>query len=486
MAQNFSLKGSLNQSLSQRLAMTPSLLQKIQLLTLSRLELSELLSEELIENPVLEESPDENPSDDMLPENSSEMLELKADGKAEAGKEAKSDDNDFDYEYFFDGYLDSGFRHREYETSDKPSFEAFLVRPPSMYDHLEWLLNMSEIGEELKAIAQSIIGNLDSDGYLTATLYEIVQMTSSPMELVEEALRVVQGLEPGIAARNLQECLILQLRARGIENPVAEALIEKYLPQIQAHKYKEIARELRCDLAEISAALEQIRQLSPKPGQKFNPEEPRYIHPDVSIVKDENGGYEIVLNEDGLPKLRLNASYREMLKENGLNRDAKNFIKEKVRAAIDLLKSVDQRKQTIYRVCSCVVQRQREFLESGITALRPMLIKDVADELGVHSSTISRVVTNKYVYTPQGVMELRSFFTVGVESSEGDSLSISHVKHKIKEIIGREDPKKPLSDHRISETLNREGVQITRRTVAKYRDQLNISGSRERKMTVSL
>lgn len=464
--------------------MTPSLLQKIELLTLSRLELSELLNEELIENPVLEESSDEGPAEELLPENTAETMELKADSTSEAGKEESaedSDNKDFDYEYFFDEYLDTGFRNREFEVSDKPSFEMFLVRPLSMYDHLEWMLNLSDASERIKEIGQCIIGNLDEDGYLTATLEEIAEMNSAQLAEVEQALELVQSLEPGIACRNLQECLTLQLRAAGCANSLAETLIERFLPQIQAHKYKEIAKELHCDLEQIAAALEEIRRLSPKPGQKFNPQSPQYIQPDVSICKNEDD-YEIVMNEDGLPKLRLNASYRELLKENGVEKETKNFIKEKVRAAIELLKSVDQRKQTIYRVCSCIVNRQREFLESGITALKPMLIKDVADELGVHSSTISRVVTNKYVHTPQGVMELRSFFTVGVESSDGDSLSIVHVKHKIKEIIEKEDHKKPLSDHKISQLLNQQGIQITRRTVAKYRDQLHISGSRERKM----
>ncbi|MGH9341510.1 MAG: RNA polymerase factor sigma-54 [Acidobacteriota bacterium] len=469
MVKRTNLKTTLNVHMSQRLAMTPSLLQKIELLALSRIELSELITQELTENPVLEEAAETENTD----------------GNQEKEKEKKEDSEyeDFDYEYFFGEYLNSGYQRREWESNDdKPSFEMFLANPSSLADHVNWQLSLCEISRELYQIAYFIVGNIDQDGYLTSSVEEMAENLGLPLEQVEEALTLVQTLDPlGVGARDLRECLLLQLRAAGWENTLVENLVRDCLPQIQAKKFKEIARQLDCDLEAVSEALDEIRHFSPRPGQKYSSDEPVYIQPDVYISK-VGDDYQIVMNDDGLPKLRLNRSYRQLLKENEVSKDTKSFIKERFRSAMELLKSIDQREQTIYRVCDAIIKRQSNFLDRGLIHLKPMLIKDLAEELGVHSSTISRVVANKYAHTPQGIMELRKFFTVGVENSDGENISIVYVKQKIKDIIEDENPQKPLSDQKICKFLNRDGIQITRRTVAKYRDQMNIAGSRERKM----
>ncbi len=458
--------------------MTPSLLQKIELLTLSRLELSELLNQELAENPVLEEV--QESSDFEAPEKPIEQQ------KAE--QEQGDTYEDFDYEYFFDEYLGSSYsssNNRERESDDdRPSFDLFLASPSTLSDHLNWQLNLSDVSPAIRPIADFIIGNINADGYLTVPVDEIAASLSVPLPQVEHALSLVQSLDPtGVGARDLQECLLIQIRAADLGGSLAEKLVQSYLPFIQQKKFKEISKELGCEYEDISKALETIRHFSPKPGQKYSSEKPVYVQPDVYIYKVDDE-YQIGLNDDGLPRLKLNRAYREMLKEQNVSKDTKSFIKERFRSALELLKSVDQRQQTIFRVCQCIVNRQRDFLDRGLMYLKPMLIKDVAEELGVHSSTISRVVANKYAHTPQGVIELRKFFTVGVESSDGENLSIVHVKERIKRIIGNENSSKPLSDQKIARILNQEGIQITRRTVAKYRDQMHVPGSRERKMTV--
>ncbi len=469
MARRVQLRPTLSVGLSQRLAMTPSLLQKIELLTLSRLELSEMLQQELTENPVLEEQAPELEA----PDKEADKAEEKA---------ADQPDDDFDYDYFFGEYLNSTPRNQEWEADDdRPSFDLFLAASSSLIDHLNWQINLSEIDEEIHDIAYFIVGNIDEDGYLTMSAEEIAEEIDESLEKVEEALQLIQSLDPvGVGARDLKECLLLQIRAAGLESPLVKELVQDYLEMAQAKKYKEMARLLDCEVEEVTEALEMLRRFSPRPGQKYSNQRPQYIQPDVHIAK-VNGKYQISMNDDGMPKLSLNRAYRRLLKDASASKETKSFIKEKVRSALELLKSVDQREQTIYRVCKAIVRRQEGFLDKGLMSLKPMLIKDVAEELGVHSSTISRVVANKYAFTPQGIIELRRFFTVGIESSYGDNISIVQVKENIRKLIESEPSKKPYSDQQITEFLNRDGIQITRRTVAKYRDQMNIPGSRERK-----
>ncbi len=467
--------------LTQRLALTPSLLQKIELLTLSKLELEELLNQALVDNPLLEDYAEIEMQE--APEQTAEIaagIEPRQEEKKERQKDRQ---DDMDFQAFFNDYLDVGFETRELEEVERPSFETFLVKPSSLSDHLRWQLGVSDASERIKEIAEHIIGNLDEGGYLLVPLEELCALASCSIEEAEEALKLVQGLDPlGVAARDLKECLLIQLRAKGGAGSLAEKIISDCLPLVQSHKYKDVAAKLGATMGEVKAAMETIKSLIPKPGERYNPSKTQYVQPEVFVSKvgDE---YVIALNEDGLPLLRLNPQYREMLRSNSLSPEAKEYFKEKMRAAVDLLRSVHQRRQTIYRVCECIVKRQRDFLENGMQSLRPMLIKDVARELELHPSTISRVVTNKYIHTPQGVMELRKFFTSGVEKSDGQKLSIVQLKHKIKQIIENEDRNSPLSDEEIAKRLAEEGILINRRTVAKYREQMGIAGSRERKMT---
>jgi RNA polymerase sigma-54 factor len=474
------LRQSLDLRLSQRLALTPSLLQKIELLQLNKLELQEMLNQELMENPILEEVLDqEPPSETVLGDRSGEDLPSLETAEAQKGKDSFEE---IDFRYFFDEYLDTGYKNREVEDPEKPTFEAFLTRPPSLEEHLNWQLGLLDVKPAIAEIAKQIIGNLNEDGYLIITLEELSQVVQCTMEEAVEALDVVQAMDPiGVGARDLRECLLRQLHSLDLKESLACKIVLDCLPLLESHKFKEIAALTGSSFEEVLRAVDSIKHLIPKPGQKFSNQKATYVQPEVAIAKVDDE-FVILLNDEGMPQLRLNASYKELLKSNGITGETKTFLREKFRSAVDLLRSVNQRKQTIYKVCVCIVNRQKEFLEHGPSQLRPMLIKDVASELGVHSSTISRVVTNKYVDTPQGVMELRKFFTMGVENPDGEELSIVQVKLKIKKMIEGENKSKPYSDNQLGQLLRRDNIFITRRTVAKYREQMQVPGSRERKI----
>lgn len=488
------LKAIPHLALGQRLALTPSLLQKIELLTLSKLELEELINQELINNPLLEDYAEierqEAPAMEAQATDDGRAAEESA-NKVEPGaapdRPALELDENVDLQKFFNNYLDGGFDARiEHEDNDKPTFEMFLAQSSSLSDHLTEQLGLAEAPDKIKGIAEQIIGNLDQNGYLLITQEELCQLTNCIMEEAEEALKLVQSFDPtGVAARDLRECLLIQLWAQGEEGTLAEKLVDECLPLIEARKFKEIGAKLSCKFEDIKEALEVIKHLIPRPGLKYNTQSTQYVQPEVYVTKVDNE-YVIQLNDEGMPMLRLNPTYREMLKRNTVTGEEKTFLRDKFRLAVDLIRSVNQRRQTIYRVCECIVRRQGEFLEKGMQHLRPMLIKDVAEELGVHPSTISRVVTNKYIHTPQGVHELRKFFTSGIERSDGEKLSIVQVKHRLKQIIENEDRENPYADEEIVKILERESLTINRRTIAKYREQMGIAGSRERKVAYTL
>jgi RNA polymerase sigma-54 factor len=474
------LRQTLDLRLSQRLALTPSLLQKIELLQLNKLELQEMLNQELVENPILEEvleqeTPSEPTIDERAAEESAVLETPRSDGE-------KDSFDEIDFRYFFDEYLDTGYKNREVEDSEKPSFEAFYSRPPSLEEHLNWQLGLSDVPPRIAEVAGQIIGNLNEDGYLLIGLEELCQIANCTMEEAVQALEVVQAMDPvGVGARDLRECLSLQLQSLDLKESLAYKIVQDHLPLLESHRFKEIAGHTGSSFEEVLHAVDYIKHLIPKPGQKYNNQRVTFVQPEVTISKVDNE-FIIILNDEGMPQLRLNANYKDLLRSNGVSGETKAFLREKFRSAVDLLRSVNQRKQTIYKVCVCIVNRQKDFLESGLTHLHPMLIKDVANELGVHSSTISRVVTNKYVDTPQGVMELRKFFTMGVENPDGEELSIVQVKLKIKKMIEGENKSKPYSDNQLGQLLRRDNIFITRRTVAKYREQMQIPGSRERKI----
>ena len=467
-------KLGLSQRLSQRLILTPSLQQAIKLLPLTTLELAEVLEQEVMENPLLEEVP------------AQEGLTGEETANLEAKEKADKDDplKDIDEEKFFEDYLEDGRERRSHgsEIPEMPPLENTLSETPDLYDHLTWQLHMSVSDELLLEIGDAIIQNVDEDGMLRASVAEISNMGPYPLEEVEKALAIVQGLDPaGVAARDLTECLRLQLQRLGLEGSPPDIMVRDFLKQLQSHQYAEIGRQMGLTLDEISHHLEIIRHLDPKPGVKYNPNRSTYVIPDVFVVK-EGDEYRIVLNDDGLPKLRISPTYKRMLevKEPG-SEETRNYVREKLRSALWLLKSVDQRQRTIYKVSESIVRHQRGFLDNGIDHLRPLVLRDVATDIGMHESTVSRVVANKYVHTPRGVYELRFFFHSGITSTMGEAVSSVTIKDRIRKMIDGEQGSHPLSDSRIAEILAREGLPLARRTVAKYREELRIPPSNLRK-----
>ena len=464
-------KLGLSTRLSQRLILTPSLQQAIKLLPLTTLELAEVLEQEVMENPLLEEVPQEQPSAEEI-----------------AQEEAKAERDDIlkeiDVEKFFEDYLDDGDhrRTRSAEVPELPPIENTLTEQPDLYDHLMWQLHMSVSDEFTLEIGDTIIQNLDADGLMRASVDEIANLGPYPMEEVEKTLAIVQCLDPaGVAARDLNECLRLQLKNLGLEGSPTDVMIRDYMKQLQSHQYPEIGRQMGLTPDEVSHHLEIIKRLDPKPGLKYSPDRSTYVIPDVFVVK-EGDDYKIVLNDDGLPKLRISPTYRRMLdvKDVG-SEETRNYVKEKLRSALWLLKSVDQRQRTIYKVSESIIRHQRGFLDNGIAHLRPLVLRDVATDIGMHESTVSRVVANKYMHTPRGVFELRFFFHSGITSNMGEAISSVTIKDKIRKMIEAEDPYRPLSDSRIAELLGTDGLPLARRTVAKYREELRIPPSNLRK-----
>ncbi len=468
---------------AQKQILTPSLVQMVSVLVLNRLELREMINQEIMANPVLEELPESVPSI----EEDTQKTEGEKPVEPGTAQELRAKDNhdsfdEVDFGSFFQDYLDPGYKSPAAEIVEKPSFENFLSQPVSLADHLTWQLDLSPCSETVRQAGTSIIGNLNEDGYLTATLEEIAQSGSHRPEDASEALAIVQEFDPlGIAARDLRECLLIQIRTLAPESPLAAQIISDHLKQLQNKQYREIARALDRPVKAVERAVEIIRRLDPRPGQRYNAAQPRLIEPDMAIVKTGEG-YQVIMNEDGLPQLRLSHHYRRLLREDGTTREVRNYVKERFTSAIQLIKNIEQRKQTIVRVCEAIIRRQRDFLESGIEALRPMMIKEVAEEVGVHPSTVSRAVANKYVHTPQGVHELRFFFTEAVQGPSGGATSLVNLKRLVKKMIGEEDPGRPLTDEQITQRLREMGYSVTRRTVAKYREDLRIPSTHQRKV----
>lgn len=483
------LEQKLNVKLAQKQILTPGLVQMVSVLALNKLELSEMISQQLMENPVLEEEQETVP----LAEDVTKPPEREAEPADKAVMEATSQDNhesadpfnEIDYGSFFDDYLDPGYRTQmPVEQIEKPSFENFLSKPVTLYDHLQWQLNLSMAQQNVAEAAYSIIGNLNEDGYLTATLEEIIATCGHTLPEVTEALQLVQTFDPaGVGARNLAECLLIQMKYLGEENSVAAQIVQKHLHQLQNQQYPEIARALGRPLNLILAQVKVIKTLDPRPGQKYNKIDNRVVEPDVFIVKVDDV-YNVVLNEDEIPQLRLNPTYRRMIEQNGSSREVRDYVKERYSSALQFIKNLEQRKHTIIRVCEAIVRRQTGFLDHGLDSLRPMMIKDVAEEVGVHPSTVSRSVANKYAHTPQGVFELRYFFSEAVQGPAGSEIPLLIAKRKVKKLIDDENPAHPLTDEQITKLLNEEGIMVTRRTVAKYREDLKIPSTHQRRVKV--
>jgi RNA polymerase sigma-54 factor len=474
----------LNLKVAQKQILTPGLVQMVSVLALNKLELREMINQEMIANPVLEEVPEDVPSLEEVAQ------KTEAEKPPEAPQEHVTTHNgdrqdsfeEIDFGSFFDDYLDPGYKSPAAEVIEKPSFENFLSQPTSLSDHLEWQLSLSLCSEEVREAGHSIIGNLNEDGYLPATLEEIAQSGDHQLAHVEEALALVQMFDPlGVAARDVRECLLIQLRSLAPDNALAHQIVSDHLKQLQNKQYREIARALDRPVKAVERCVELIRKLDPRPGQRYNNSQARLIEPDVAFVRTGDG-YQVVLNEDGLPQLRLSHHYRRMLGEDGTAREVRNYVKERFTSAIQLIKNIEQRKQTIIRVCEAIIRRQGEFLDKGIDHLRPMMIKEVAEEVGVHPSTVSRAVANKYAHTPQGVYELRYFFSEAVQGPAGGLTSLINLKRLVKKMIEEEEPVHPLTDEQITHRLRELGYCVTRRTVAKYREDMRIPSTHQRRV----
>ncbi|PKN66710.1 MAG: RNA polymerase sigma-54 factor [Deltaproteobacteria bacterium HGW-Deltaproteobacteria-15] len=465
------LKQSLN--LTQQLIMTPQLQQAIKLLQLSRLELLETITQEMETNPVLEDPPSEDyeaPEEPALPE--------PLNSQTETG-EIPGDERDWEsyVAEYNSGWNESGFEHRE-----TPPFESVIPTKGDLYSHLTFQLDMSHFTERQKQVGISIIGNLDEDGYLKASPEEIAESIGCSVEEVLETLQLIQNFDPvGVAARDTRECLLIQARFHNLGGSIVEKIILDHMDKLENKRYDLIVRTLSVSLEEVLSAISVITRFEPKPGRQYSEEQAVYISPDIYVFK-VGDDYEISLNEDGLPKLRINSFYRDILTgRNNLGEDAKQYIQEKLKSAAWLIKSIHQRQRTIYRVTSSIFRFQRDFLEKGVSQLKPLVLRDVADDIHMHESTISRVTTNKYVHTPQGVFELKFFFNSAIQCLDGESVSSESVKEHLKAIIKSENKAKPYSDQEVADLLRKVNVDVARRTVAKYRETLGILPSRKRR-----
>lgn len=479
----FELKQNLK--LSQQLIMTPQLQQAIKLLQLSRIELVDAIQQELEENPLLEETAQDIEPDEQL---SAEAPEIGTDEiKAPVRTEEITGEGDGKEEFDWDGYLEDygpvGVTYY-HEDLEGPTWENVLTKGASLTDHLEWQLKLSRFTEPEIRVAEQIIGNLDGNGYLLCTVEEIASLENVQPEEVTKILKRVQEFDPpGIAARDLQECLLIQSRFLVESSPLLERIIREHLRDLETKNYNLIAKKLKVSLQSVLAAVHIISNMDPKPGRIYSDEKDQYIVPDVFVIKvgDE---YKIIINEDGLPRLRISNFYKEILGGAAGTEKAENckdYIKERLQSATWLIKSIQQRQKTIYKVTESIVRFQREFFDKGIHHLKPMILRDVADDVQMHESTISRVTTNKYMHSPRGIFELKYFFNSSISMTSGDAIASKSVQEEIKKIVSSENKQKPLSDNEIVEILESSGISIARRTVAKYRDILGILPSSKRK-----
>jgi RNA polymerase sigma-54 factor len=543
------LQPKMSLKVSQRQVLTPGLMQMVSVLALNKLELKEMIDAEMVENPVLEEIDESVPMLDEVAGRQErqerlerlELLDRPAEGViAEPAAAPKDPFEEVDFGSYFQDYLDPGYRTQpEYEDSEKPSFEHFLSQPTSLSDHLAWQLGALTLDPLLHLAAEYVIGNLDEEGYLVADDDELaaalrlagddnvyagreVLAPEAALNLVRRAIDLVQHLDPaGVGAKDLRECLLIQIAAQqqefaqiyarrtaesgGLalaapEDPqgsvraeadarleerrrameVGALIVSNHLPLLQKRDVKDLARVAQISPAEAHTGIEFIRTLDPRPGRQYNREQTRLIEPDVVFVK-RGAEWEVAMNEEDLPSLRLSSRYRRMLVAENTDKEVKDYVKERFRSAMQLMRNIAQRKSTILRTCEVIVRRQKDFLDQGIEALRPMMIKEVAEEIGVHPSTVSRAVANKYAHTPQGVLELRFFFSEGSNGPEGADTPLLVLKRKVRKLIEDEDARRPLTDDQLAALLQVQGIQLTRRTVAKYREDMSIPSTHQRR-----
>ncbi len=470
-----------NLTLTQQLVMTPQLQQAIKLLQLSRMELVEMIQEEMEENPALEEKEQQLDADHDT-STSVETSDTSENNTKEVTIEEKVS-TDTDWESYINEYNSTGRVHAEREVRESINYEAFTTREETLEEHLRWQLMLQGFNKTEEKIGHMIIGNLDKDGYFRSTTEEIAHAGNFHINDVEKTLTVLQSFNPsGVCARNISECLLAQTKYLGLKNIIIERIITDHLKNLENRNIKAIAKDLKISHDDIRAAVRVIQYLEPKPGRIFSKDESSYITPDIFVYKDENG-YKIVLNDDGLPKLQISNFYRNAVAKNKkLPKDTKNYLNEKMQSASWLIKSIHQRQKTIYLVMESIIKFQEEFFAKGIAYLKPLILKDVAEDIEMHESTISRVTTNKYAYTPQGLFELKYFFNSAIKRQSGEGeLASESVKEKIKLLVKNEDHDHPLSDEKIAAVLKDANVNIARRTVAKYRKMLKILPSNKRK-----
>ncbi len=480
--------------LSQQLVVTPQLQQAIKLLQLSRLELSEIIQNELLENPVLEDADVQPEEPEIEKQSAGEIHEQAKDedkGHEHTIDEVGSSDGtlkepaDFDWENYLNTYNAPGYSaERDVGGEEAPTFENVLRQSESLQDHLLWQIHLSNFNPRELELGTEIIGNINDDGYLQATVDEIASKIGSSPDEVESILKRIQEFDPiGVGARDLRECLLLQTKLLGDDGRLVSEIIKNHLPELERHNYTAIAKKLDVPPQKIKDAALIVSALEPKPGRPFNSESPQYITPDVYVQK-VGDNYVVTLNEDGLPKLRVSDFYRRaLMRGSSVAVQTKDYIQERMRAAVWLIKSIHQRQQTLYKVASSIVKFQREFFDKGLMSLKPLVLKDVAEDIEMHESTISRVTANKFMHTPRGIFELKFFFNSGIHQLEGGGVASEAVKLLVKKIISEENLRSPLSDQEIAEKLKGYNIDIARRTVAKYRESLGIlPSSRRRRM----
>jgi RNA polymerase sigma-54 factor len=482
------LELKLSPKLVQQLVITPQLQQAIRLLQLTRLELVDMISQEMKENPLLEEV-----------EEGKELAEGEAPATEQAEGETPTEPertpevqgngegaDEFDWENYLENSNLIPFQRQSHEDGDeRPSFENFLSKRTTLTDHLQWQLQLSRFTDGEHEAGTWIIGNLDEDGYLKISLEDICSETNLPAELVERVLRKIQQFDPvGVAARDLKECLLIQLEQISPRDTLAEKIVSEHLSLLKNRNYPAIAKRIGVSLDRVNRAAHLISKLDPKPGKAFGGEVIQEIIPDVYVYKVE-GDYVIYLNDEGIPRLRVNSLYRDILNGSRLTPDGdRRYIQDKLRSALWLIRSIHQRQRTIYKVTKSIVIFQREFLDKGIQFLKPLVLRDVAEDIQMHESTISRVTHNKYVHTPQGIYELKFFFNAGITSTQGETMASESVKNLVREIIAKEDPRKPYSDEKLVQILQGMNIHIARRTVSKYREMMKILSSNERRKIV--
>jgi len=494
----------------------------VSLLQLNRLELKDMITAEISQNPVLEESTDgteeltveelqplleaerlSDPADqsimDVTPGPADTDAGYMTDGETPSASGAPTEAapplegaeppavaadpfEEIDFGSYFDDYLDPGYKSPAAENSEKPSFETFLSSPVTLSDHLHSQLALVALSEEVRDAAEGVVGNLDENGYLLSTPEDMASEGQNSIEDVLEAIRIVQTLDPaGVAASDLRECLLLQLESRNAKGGLAWQIVADHLKLVETRQSKELARVLHRPPEHIQIALSVIKHLDPRPGLRYSGAGARAVEPDVYITKDGED-YLIQVSDDDIPQLRLNPQYRRMIdREHEPDKEVRNYVKERYASAIQLMKNIEQRKQTILRVCQSIVRRQEDFLEHGIDQLKPMMIKEIAEEIGVHPSTVSRAVSSKYAHTPQGVFELRYFFSEAVQGPGGGGTPLLILKRRVKKMIEEEDTSHPLTDEQITDRLQEEGIRVTRRTVAKYREDMRIPSTHQRR-----